>query len=240
VNASTRQYAERAVALNAQFEPAYNVLANSLMTAGDAGAIDVLTKLVALDPAEIRYALQLSSALTRFHRYDEAVAAAQRAAPLARNDQDRASVQQMVQSAVRARQAQQASSDPTARQPATATGNADAPDGSRASPDAAAPSDARNAPDPDHIWATFDATATGRLTNIVCSAGAPIVELATASGVVRLVIDQPLGMQILGTGSPTMEFSCGAQKNKMVRIGYESAPDAVTKTAGHVRLLDFQ
>jgi Flp pilus assembly protein TadD len=81
--------------------------------------------------------------------------------------------------------------------------------------------------------------ATGRLRNMVCGIGAPIVEIAVDSGLVRLVIDDPVRVRIEGAGGPTTDLICGAQ-NRPVRFGYAPGADAARKTAGALRLLDFR
>jgi len=81
--------------------------------------------------------------------------------------------------------------------------------------------------------------AQGRIRNVICGADRPVVEVAVASGILRLAIDDPTSIKIQGTGEVTADLSCGAQ-DRVVRIGYLPVTDAVRKTAGLVRLLDFR
>jgi hypothetical protein len=80
-------------------------------------------------------------------------------------------------------------------------------------------------------------TATGRLKNMVCSAP-PVLEIAADGGTLRLVIDDPLRIRVVGTGETQVELQCGPQ-DRPVRVGYEPAADRTRNTIGNVRTLDF-
>jgi hypothetical protein len=79
---------------------------------------------------------------------------------------------------------------------------------------------------------------TGRLTNMICGSVPPILEITTDKGVLRLLIDDPLKVQIVGQSAPTMSLNCGTQ-NVPVRVGYEPTVDATRKTVGNLRMIDF-
>jgi len=80
--------------------------------------------------------------------------------------------------------------------------------------------------------------AEGRITNITCG-NPPILEVATAKGTVRLLIDDPLLIKVEGRATVTTDLTCGRQDTK-ARVGYEPAIDSVRKTVGKVRVLDFR
>jgi len=80
-------------------------------------------------------------------------------------------------------------------------------------------------------------TAVGRLKNVICGA-TPILEVVADGSTLRLVIDDPLKIRVLGTGQVQTELKCGAQ-DMAVRVGYEPMADRARNTVGSVRLLDF-
>ena len=75
----------------------------------------------------------------------------------------------------------------------------------------------------------------GRITNMVCGSGAPVLEIASGTVVVRLLIDDPKAILIQG-GGRTADLMCGRQ-NKPVSIGYAPEANSARKTAGKVRSL---
>ena len=79
---------------------------------------------------------------------------------------------------------------------------------------------------------------TGRIKNVGCDKQL-IVDLQTDNGMVRLVIDNPDLIKILGTGTVTVDIQCGAQ-DRPVRLGFLPIEDAGLKTIGKVRVLDFR
>ena len=80
-------------------------------------------------------------------------------------------------------------------------------------------------------------TAVGRLKNMICSAP-PILEISADGGTLRLVIDDPLRIRVMGSGQGQTELRCGPQ-DVPIRVGYEPAADRARNTVGNVRLLDF-
>lgn len=75
----------------------------------------------------------------------------------------------------------------------------------------------------------------GRITNMVCGSSAPVLEIASGTVVVRLVIDDPKAILIQG-GGRTADFKCGRQ-NAPVSIGYVPEANASRRTVGKVRSL---
>jgi hypothetical protein len=80
---------------------------------------------------------------------------------------------------------------------------------------------------------------SGRIRNMVCGSGAPILEVATNDGTLRLLIDDGLKIQVVGLDSHTVDLQCGTQ-DVPIRVGYQPAIDSSRKTVGHVRLLDYR
>jgi len=70
---------------------------------------------------------------------------------------------------------------------------------------------------------------TGRVINMVCGTGQPILELATAKGVLRLEIDAKIG--------PTLDLKCGPQ-DVPVRVSYAPTTNPTRATVGIVRTLE--
>ena len=75
----------------------------------------------------------------------------------------------------------------------------------------------------------------GRITNMVCGSGAPVLEIASGTVVVRLLIDNPKAILIQG-GGRTADFKCGRQ-NASVSIGYVPEANSARRTVGKVRSL---
>jgi len=80
-------------------------------------------------------------------------------------------------------------------------------------------------------------TAVGRLKNVLC-AGAPILEIAVEGSTLRVAVDDPLKIRVIGTGQVQAELKCGPQ-DVPIRVGYEPMADRARNTVGTVRLLDF-
>ena len=78
----------------------------------------------------------------------------------------------------------------------------------------------------------------GRITNVVCGTGSPIVEVTTSKDVIRLVIDDQYGIRVAGRNAAATDLLCGTQ-NVAIVVGYEAAADPAQKTAGRLRLLDY-
>lgn len=83
-------------------------------------------------------------------------------------------------------------------------------------------------------------TIAGRVRHIDCMQAPAVLELVTSAGViVRLEIDDPLKIEVVGAGGPTVDLTCGPQ-NKPARLGYTPRVNGALKTVGAVRMLDFQ
>lgn len=80
-------------------------------------------------------------------------------------------------------------------------------------------------------------TAVGRLKNVICSAPL-ILEVAVEGKTLRVAVDDPLKIQVIGTGQVQAELKCGPQ-DVPVRVAYEPAADRAHNTVGNVRVLDF-
>ena len=81
-------------------------------------------------------------------------------------------------------------------------------------------------------------TAVGRFTTLECSNDPVVVEVTTADGVLRLVIDDPDLVRIVGSGAPTIDLTCGDQ-DANVRVSYVPKVDAARRTVGSLRLLQL-
>jgi hypothetical protein len=75
----------------------------------------------------------------------------------------------------------------------------------------------------------------GRITNMVCGSGLPVLEIASGTVVVRLLIDDRKAILIQG-GGRTLDLKCGRQ-NAPVSIGYVPEADTARRTVGKVRSL---
>ena len=75
----------------------------------------------------------------------------------------------------------------------------------------------------------------GRITNMACGSAAPVLEVASGTVVVRLLIDDRKAILIQG-GGKTLDLTCGRQ-NKTVSIGYIPEVNTARKTIGKVRSL---
>jgi tetratricopeptide (TPR) repeat protein len=79
---------------------------------------------------------------------------------------------------------------------------------------------------------------TGRITNVECGGDARVMEVTSAKGILRLLIDKADAIRVVGTRDGQADIPCGPQSTG-VRVGYVPADDPVHKTIGNVRLLDF-
>lgn len=80
----------------------------------------------------------------------------------------------------------------------------------------------------------------GRIRNLACGSQPVIMQVVQADKtIVRLVIDDPQKIKIIGKDGITTDLTCGDQSTK-VRLGYEPRADARLRTLGTVRLLDFR
>ena len=79
----------------------------------------------------------------------------------------------------------------------------------------------------------------GRIRNMECGKGEPVVEVATSTGTLRLLIDNGKAITVEGTKDGMADLQCGAQDVR-IRIGYVPSVDPARKTVGKVRLLDYR
>ena len=79
---------------------------------------------------------------------------------------------------------------------------------------------------------------TGRLTNVICGTGPTVIEVTTADGVRRLVIDDPRNIRTPASTNDSVTLECGAQ-SRSIRVGYVIVADADLHTVGAVRLIAF-
>ena len=80
-------------------------------------------------------------------------------------------------------------------------------------------------------------TAVGRLKNVICGT-VTILEITAEGSTIRLAVDDPLKIRVLGTGQVQTELKCGPQ-DVPIRVGYEPMADRARNTIGNVRVLDF-
>jgi hypothetical protein len=158
--------------------------------------------------------MTLASAHAIERQWSEAATAATLAGTQARTSQEAASAQTLLESVNQLARVPNTSASPRAAVVEAAT--------TPAGPAAAAP----------------PTIEMGKLTNMICSSAPPVLEITTANGVLRLLIDDPLKVQIVGQSAPTMRLNCGTQ-SVPVRVGYEPAVDATRKTIGNLRMIDF-
>lgn len=77
----------------------------------------------------------------------------------------------------------------------------------------------------------------GRMRNMVCGTGDPVIEVETEAGLLRLTIDDPGAVTVVGPEGGVVDLHCGAQ-DAAVRVGY--LPAIGGDTAGRVRVLDYR
>lgn len=79
----------------------------------------------------------------------------------------------------------------------------------------------------------------GRIINMICGTGSPVVEVATQKGTLRLLIDNPLAITVYGKSGGVTDLACGRQ-DVPISIGFEAVSDPARKTDGNVRRLDYR
>lgn len=81
-------------------------------------------------------------------------------------------------------------------------------------------------------------TVTGRLRHVTCS---PVLTLDVDTGTarLRLIIEDPALVSVLGKSSASTMLECGGQ-DVPVRIGFDAAPAATDGVAGVVRVIDYR
>jgi hypothetical protein len=81
-------------------------------------------------------------------------------------------------------------------------------------------------------------TVTGRLLNVTCGS-TMILQVDTGTALLRLVIEDPTAVSVLGVSGGETMLQCGGQ-NVPIRIGYDPVSAAADGTAGVVRVLDYR
>ena len=81
-------------------------------------------------------------------------------------------------------------------------------------------------------------SVTGRVRNAVCEGDDLILEVITGGETIRLLIDNPQGITVLGRAEGTVEFKCGPQ-DVALTIGYRPGVDVSRKIVGRIRVLDY-
>jgi hypothetical protein len=79
---------------------------------------------------------------------------------------------------------------------------------------------------------------TGRLRMVVCGSQ-PAVEIATETRRLRLAIDIPSLVNVIGADGNTVDLQCGSQDTR-VRAGFYRPTPLAPQSAGNLRLLDFR
>jgi tetratricopeptide (TPR) repeat protein len=79
----------------------------------------------------------------------------------------------------------------------------------------------------------------GRITNKICGSGPPVLEVTTGKETVRLLIDDPIAVTVVGKGASATALECG-RLNIPISVGFEPTANAEHKTEGNVRRLDYR
>jgi Flp pilus assembly protein TadD len=85
----------------------------------------------------------------------------------------------------------------------------------------------------------FSIVVTGRIRNMECGKEAPVLEVATPNGTVRLLVDNGGAITVLGTKDGMADLHCGSQDVR-IKVGYIPVVNPARKTVGNVRLLDYR
>lgn len=207
-------------------------------------ALAALASVPRLTPEQAFPFFQLQARLNvQLNRLDEAQAAAAQARSHASAGAETAAIEQLMQ-AINDYADRRAAAERMMRE----TGEPPAGTTARA---AGVTEPAAGAPD-DDLWARARANTRatapgeglltiiqGRIQSLDCAATPVLMRVATEAGDARLVIDDTLGIRVLGADGPTTDLACGPQ-DRPVRIGYDPNPDPARKTLGAIRLLDFR
>ena len=194
-----------------------------------AAALDAIRPVTRVpDESAFVYYQVVANASAHLGRLDDALAAAARVVEFARGDDEvrhatglQTSLRDFAAARAEVERALQAN-------PGSAPGAAP-PVPPAIGPPTRSPASGRNIMPPP-----LELVAQGRLTNVTCGQS-PILEVTTAKGVVRLIVDDPLLIKVEGAGSVTVDLACGRQDTP-VRVGYEPAVDDARRTVGKVRL----
>jgi hypothetical protein len=238
--AAARPFLARAVALGSRSPAVYRAYAEAVGASDPNEEETLLRTAVSLDPSDIESRLRLAGALVRRQLGAEALEAL---AAVARVPDDSAFMYfQLVANAngelgrmaearaAAARVAEHARTDAEVRFAVDLARIIDEAAAARSTISAVAPP--APAPPPASGPLTM---AQGRLKNVVCGPGPRILEVATASGTLRLVLN-PSEVTVEGPG---VVPGCGAQ-NRAARVGFAASVDEALKTVGRVRLIDFR
>ena len=80
----------------------------------------------------------------------------------------------------------------------------------------------------------------GTLIQVDCLEDIGRLRVRIEGGEVRLEMREPGAIEVRGAPGGKMEFQCGPQRPRKVRIEYDPAPDARLGTVGVVRAIEFQ
>ena len=82
--------------------------------------------------------------------------------------------------------------------------------------------------------------AEGPLRSVDCQGKSAVLHLGTGGGERLFLIDDPKNVLILSGDGSQVEFQCGLQKDRPVKITYAAAPEDSPQYAGVVRGLEFR
>lgn len=81
-------------------------------------------------------------------------------------------------------------------------------------------------------------TMKGRLRNVTCSGEEAILEVMAGDQMLRLLIDNPAAVSVLGVREQMVSLQCGSQDTPLT-VRYRATPDERRKTVGIVQILDY-
>ena len=81
---------------------------------------------------------------------------------------------------------------------------------------------------------------TGKFVQLDCTGSQAKVHVLSEGKRVAFLIDNPRSVIIKGTGTATVDFNCGPQKDRPIEIRYLPKEDKQTGTIGLVRWMEFQ
>jgi hypothetical protein len=82
-------------------------------------------------------------------------------------------------------------------------------------------------------------TVQGRIRNIDCRGGDVILEVFTGRDTVRLFVDNPNTIAVVGQPGFQVDLNCRPQ-DVAIKVSYKPGVDATRKTVGYVRVLDYR
>ena len=80
--------------------------------------------------------------------------------------------------------------------------------------------------------------ALGRLRNVSCT-NQPSIQVQVGPSTLRLAIDNPNLIRVIGVEGVTVDLQCGAQ-DRPVRVGFYRPTPLVEETTGNLRVLDYR